>query len=212
LYTPAHFTEHDESVLNALIRARPFATLVANTPRGLDAHHLPLLLVESNPARIALQGHVAKANPLWRELSDNSEVLAIFHGPQHYVSPSWYPSKREHGKVVPTWNYIVVHARGTITWTSDSAWLRDFLERLTRPHEAARSDPWRIDDAPADFIDQNLQGIVGFEVEVRELIGKWKLSQNRGAEDRSGVAAGLLAEHDEQATALANAMRDREAP
>ena len=210
MHVPEQFAERREHVLRALIAVRPFATLVASTARGLEANQLPLLLDDSQPGRLRLQGHVAKANPIWRDSSDGSEVLAIFQGPQHYVSPSWYPSKREHGKAVPTWNYVVVHARGTIHWTQDAAWLRSFLERLTSAHEAARPEPWHVDDAPAEYVARNLEAIVGLEIEVRELVGKWKLNQNKSAADRAGVIAGLSAEQNDDAAALARAMRERE--
>jgi transcriptional regulator len=205
-----HFAEQREPVLRELIKARPLATLIVSTPRGLDAQHLPLLLDETRASPGALQGHVAKANLVWSEVASGAEVLAVFHGPQHYVSPSWYPSKREHGKVVPTWNYVVVHARGTITWNTDSAWLRALLERTTSFQESPRPEPWRIDEAPASFVDRNIEAIVGLEIAVHELTGKWKLSQNRSAADRSGVVAGLLAEGGDDAVNLANLMRDRD--
>jgi transcriptional regulator len=210
VYTPVHFAEQREPVLRELIKARPLATLIVSTPRGLDAQHLPLLLDETRASPGALQGHVAKANLVWSEVASGAEVLAVFHGPQHYVSPSWYPSKREHGKVVPTWNYVVVHARGTITWNTDSAWLRALLERTTSSQESPRPEPWRIDEAPASFVDRNIEAIVGLEIAVHELTGKWKLSQNRSAADRSGVVAGLLAEGGDDAVDLANLMRDRD--
>lgn len=210
MYTPTHFAEQREPVLRELIKARPLATLIVSTPRGLDAQHLPLLLDESRAPLRALQGHVAKANPVWSEVADSTEVLAVFNGPQHYVSPSWYPSKREHGRVVPTWNYVVVHARGTITWKPDSAWLRALLERTTSSQESKRHEPWRVDEAPANFVERNIEAIVGLEITVHELTGKWKLSQNRSAADRSGVIAGLLAEGGDDAVDLANLMRDRD--
>jgi transcriptional regulator len=149
-----------------------------------------------------LRGHVARANPLWQEFADGGEVLAIFHGPQAYVSPSWYPSKAEHGKVVPTWNYAVVHARGPLAVIDDPAWLRAFVGSLTAAHEAGRQPPWAVDDAPPEFVDQMLGAIVGFEIAITSLVGKWKASPNRSASDRTGVIDGLLREHDDASAAL----------
>jgi transcriptional regulator len=133
---------------------------------------------------------VARANPLWQKVSDGSDVLAIFQGPNRYISPKWYPSKQEHGRVVPTWNYLVVHGRGRITWHHDLNWLRKLLEALTDVHEDSEL-PWRVSDAPEDFVERMLSAIVGFEIRIADLKGMWKLSQNRSAEDRLGVIAGL---------------------
>lgn len=190
MYTPSHFEESRRSILHSFVRARPLAALVAQTSQGLTAEHVPLLIQESGEGNGVLQGHVARANPFWQEVSDGSEVLVIFQGPNGYISPRWYPSKREHGKVVPTWNYLVVQARGRIQWHEEPAWLRAHLEATTNTHERA-SEPWRISDAPTDFIERMLLGIVGFEIPMSELKGKWKLSQNRSEGDRRGVIAGL---------------------
>src|SRR5262249_8993419 len=137
---------------------------------------------------------VARANPVWRTLADARESAAIFRGPDAYVSPSWYPSKREHGKVVPTWNYAVVHAFGTARAIHDHGWLLALVERLTQRHETGRAEPWQVSDAPADYIARRLDAIVGIELPIRRLEGKWKVSQNQAAPDRLGIAAGLRAE------------------
>ncbi|WP_310451525.1 FMN-binding negative transcriptional regulator [Sulfuritalea sp.] len=190
MYLPAHFEESRSEVLHQLLRAQPFATLVTQGADGLAADHLPLHLEPEVGPCGALHGHVARANPLWQQAAD-SEVLAIFHGPQAYVTPSWYPSKREHGKAVPTWNYVVVHARGTLRAIDDAAWLRRQLEALVAEHEAGFAEPWQIADAPPDYIDKMLTAIVGIEIVITSLVGKWKISQNQPAANRAGVVAGL---------------------
>jgi transcriptional regulator len=203
MYLPAHFTETRAAVLHDAIRAHPLATLAMSTPHGLDAEHVPLEIDAEPAPHGTLRGHLARANPAWRECAADGAVLAVFQGPQGYVTPSWYASKREHGKVVPTWNYIVVHAHGALRVVDDAAWLRAFLARLTARHEAGRERPWRIEDAPADFIERQLRAVVGIEIAITRLAGKWKVSQNRGAPDRAGVAAGLRAGGGEQALAMA---------
>lgn len=187
MYCPAHFNQPDIAALHALMRARPLATLVTHGPDGLDANHVPLLLA-SDPAPLgALRGHVARANPLWREKA----VLAIFHGADAYVTPAWYPSKAEHGRAVPTWNYAVVHAHGRLTAIDDAHWLRAHLEALTAQQEAAFVAPWAVSDAPHAFIDQLIGAVVGIEIAITRLEGKWKASQNQPPRNRAGVAAGL---------------------
>lgn len=185
MYLPAHFEQHDTAALHALMRERPLATLIVATPDGPSADLIPLML--SDDAR-SLQGHVARANPLWRH-ADGTPVLAVFQGPEAYISPGWYASKREHGKVVPTWNYTMVQARGTLRAVPDAPWLRALVGRLTAHHEAAQAAPWSVDDAPEEFVQQMLRAIVGIEVTLDSLRGKWKVSQNRSDADRAGVAA-----------------------
>jgi transcriptional regulator len=201
MYLPADFQETRLPILQALISAHPLATLVAVTADGLVANHIPLLL-DATAERTALRGHIARANPLWKQLADGAEVLAVFHGPEHYISPRWYPSKREHGQVVPTWNYAVVHARGALTWHHDEAWLRGLLEALTSRHESRFAEPWHVSDAPAEYLRKMLGAIVGFDVQLRELTGKWKASQNRSEADVQGVIAGLTALDDPPARAM----------
>jgi transcriptional regulator len=185
------------------MRGFPLATLVAMTPRGLDANHLPLVLDESRGELGALRGHVARSNPLWREVAAGSEVLAIFHGDNRYISPSWYPTKREHGKVVPTWNYAVVHVRGSIAWHDDPGWLGELVETLTNLHESASATPWRVADAPREFVERQLGNIVGFEIPIAALEGKWKVSQNRTPAERAAVVAELRARGDAVSVAMA---------
>jgi len=208
VYTPAQFAEPRLSELQELIRTRPFATVVASSAQGLEAEHLPLLLDASRGSYGVLQGHVARANPIWQSLGEGTQVLAIFQGPHHYISPSWYPAKAEHGRVVPTWNYVVVHGYGTLSWIHDPDWLRDLLDRLTNSQEAEREQPWHLDDAPPEFVTRMLEGIVGFEISLSALDGKCKLSQNRSAPDQAGVVAGLLAESNDMAIDIAHRMRN----
>ena len=196
MYIPDHFREDRPDVLHDAMRQIGFATLVT---QGLDANHLPML-PEAKGERSVLRGHVARANPVWK--SGPGEALAIFLGPHAYVSPNWYPSKAETGKAVPTWNYITVHARGTIAWIQDGDWLRAHVGALSATHEAGRENPWAITDAPASYIDSMLRAIVGFELSIAKLEGKWKLTQNRDAADRAGVREGLLRDGHEDLSRL----------
>jgi transcriptional regulator len=191
LYLPAYFEESRTDVLHGLMRARPLATLVTLSDSGLLANHVPVETVSEPLPHGMLRGHIARANPLWREYRAGAEALAIFQGPQAYISPSFYPSKQETGEVVPTWNYAVVHARGTLRFVHDGAWLRALVSRLTDAHEAQRQMPWKIDDAPPHYIEKMLTLIVGFEFSITALTGKWKLSQNHPTANRLGVQKGL---------------------
>ena len=191
MYLPTHFAQPDVDTLHALMRAHPLATLVTLGAQGLDANPVPLMWVDDGTPHGVLRGHVARANPVWREAAPGAEALAIFHGPNAYISPSWYPSKRETGKVVPTWNYAVVHARGALRVIDDAAWLRGLVETLTRTHEAGMPQPWAVGDAPPDYIARMLGAIVGIELALTSLQGKWKTSQNQPAANRAGVVEGL---------------------
>ncbi|MEF7612391.1 FMN-binding negative transcriptional regulator [Aquincola sp. MAHUQ-54] len=204
MYQPRHFEQPDTAALHALMRERPLATLVVHTPAsGLQANLLPLLLDPEAGPHGTLRGHVARANGLWRDAAGGIEALALFQGAQAYVSPAWYPGKQEHGKVVPTWNYAVVEARGVLAAVDDAAWLRRLVGELTQVHEAGRAQPWSVDDAPADYVDQMLRAIVGIELRLTALTGKWKVSQNRSDADRLGVAAGLASLQTADAAAMA---------
>jgi transcriptional regulator len=208
MYLPKHFEEARPEVLHALIRARPLAALVTLTAHGLEANHIPFE-VDPEPAPLGtLRGHVARANPVWRDFSPGVDVLAIFQGPDAYVSPSWYPSKQDGGKVVPTWNYAVVHACGPLRVIDDANWLRRFVAKLTDRHESQRAAPWKVTDAPADYVEKMVGAIVGIEIPVARLAGKWKLSQNRPARDREGVVQGLLAEDRDVTAAMADMVRE----
>jgi len=203
MYQPRHFVETRVAVMHDLMRAYPLAAIVTTTAAGPAADHVPLE-IDPEPAPYGtLRGHVARANPMWREHAPATPVLAIFQGPQAYVSPSAYATKRETGKVVPTWNYAVVHARCTLRAIDDPAWLRGLVERLTRRHESGRSVPWQVADAPPDYVEQMLRAIVGLELVIAELAGKWKVSQNRPGRDRAGVVEDLGRRGDENAAAMA---------
>jgi len=194
MYLPKHFEETRSEALHELIRAHPLGMLVTLNGAGLQANSVPFIL-DADPAGGPgiLRAHVARANPLWRETRGDVEALVVFQGPQAYISPGWYASKAEHGKVVPTWNYVMVQARGTLRAVDDADWLRAFVTRLTTRHEAVQAQPWAVTDAPADYIDTMLRAIVGIEIPLTALTGKWKVSQNRPAADRAGVVAGLTA-------------------
>lgn len=189
MYLPTHFAETDPARLHALMHAHPLALLVVVADGQAVADPVPLEYDPGAGPLGTLRGHVARPNPLARR--GGSEVLAVFSGPQAYVSPGFYASKREHGKVVPTWNYAVVQARGTLHTVDDAPWLRALVGRLTHRHEAPRPAPWAVDDAPTDYVAQMLRAIVGIEIPLAALAGKFKLSQNRSAADREGVLQGL---------------------
>jgi transcriptional regulator len=190
MYIPQYFAETRVEVLHDFIEQNSLAAIVTSTPAGLTANHIPLLLDRDAGKLI---GHISRANPMRADVIPDSEALAIFTGFNHYVSPSWYPSKQEHGRVVPTWNYAVVHAYGKLSFFDDAQRLREVVERLTRTHEAQFAEPWNVDDAPAQFVDGLLRAIVGFELKISRLEGKWKNSQNRNEADQAGVAAALKA-------------------
>jgi len=210
LYLPAFFSETRIDVLHALMRARPLATLVAQCESGLLANHVPLETQAEPQPLGSIRGHIARANPLWREYREGAPAMAIFQGPQVYISPSFYPSKAQTGEVVPTWDYAVVHAHGTLRFIHDAGWLKDFVARLTDTHEAPRSQPWKIDDAPAAYIDRMLGLIVGFEFSISSLTGKWKVSQNRAHADRQGVVSNLQDANDAESHEIAAMLASRD--
>ncbi|MER9069077.1 FMN-binding negative transcriptional regulator [Mesorhizobium sp. M0902] len=196
MYQPPHFQETRQDVLHGLIRAHPLGLLVSNGVEGPVANAIPFLLDADVPPNGRLRAHLAKANPQWRLLADNplARVLVVFQGADAYVTPSWYETKRETGKVVPTWNYAIVQVRGIVTVIEDQDWLAEQISDLTMSQEGSRSAPWAVTDAPAPFIQSQIKGIVGLEIEITEISGKWKVSQNRPAADRVGVAEGLESE------------------
>ncbi|MER8397323.1 FMN-binding negative transcriptional regulator [Mesorhizobium sp. M0306] len=196
MYQPPHFQETRQDVLHGLIRAHPLGLLVSNGTEGPVANAIPFLLDAGVPPNGRLRAHLAKANPQWRLLADNplAPVLVVFQGADAYVTPSWYETKRETGKVVPTWNYAIVQVRGIVTVIEDQDWLAEQISDLTMSQEGSRSAPWAVTDAPAPFIQSQIKGIVGLEIAITEISGKWKVSQNRPAADRVGVAEGLESE------------------
>jgi transcriptional regulator len=209
MYNPPAFREDRPEVLREIMRAARLALLVSAAPDGgaPEATHLPLVLDAEEGPHGTLYGHVAKANPHWKGLATAGVARAIFPGPEAYVSPSLYASKQEHGRVVPTWNYVAVHAIGPVEVIEDSARLHALVSRLTDRHEAARAEPWAVTDAPEPFVASQLKGIVGVVLRIETLIGKRKLSQNRPEADRDGVRAGLSASADPADRAVAEAMR-----
>jgi transcriptional regulator len=206
VYLPKHFEETRAEVLHELLRAHPLGLLVTQPGGELRADSIPFMLDAQRGPHGTLVAHVARANTLWRDAADG-QALIVFQGAQAYVSPSAYPSKAEHGKVVPTWNYIMVQARGRLRAIDDPAWLHALVSRLTDRHEANRPAPWEVGDAPPDYIEKMLGAIVGIEIEIEAIAGKWKVSQNRSAADRDGVARTLAAEGG-AAAAMAQAVRD----
>ena len=205
MYLPAHFAEPRQDELHRLIQAHPLGTLVSHGADGLDANHLPFLLDAQAGEAGTLLAHVARANPLWQTLAEGAPVLVVFHGPQGYISPSWYPGKQDAHRRVPTWNYEVVHAHGTLHVHEDEKFLRRVLALLTRTHEAAEPQPWKMGDAPADYLAEQLQRIVGIEVRISRLVGKRKLNQHHELRDREGAVQALDARGQ---SPLAQAMRD----
>lgn len=186
MYIPKHFAEDDVAEMHALMRANPLATLVTHGPDGLNANHIPLLLADGS-----LQGHVARANPLWKPGQVEGEVLVVFHGDESYISPSGYATKAEHGKVVPTWNYTAVHAYGELRVIDDPRWIFAQISALTAANEAALPQPWAVTDAPADYIEKMLGAVVGIEITITRLLGKWKVSQNQPAVNQASLIAAL---------------------
>ncbi|MER8373796.1 FMN-binding negative transcriptional regulator [Mesorhizobium sp. M1406] len=196
MYEPPHFRETRPDILHGLIRAHPLGLLISNGPEGPVANAIPFLLDADVGPNGRLRAHLARANPQWRLLADNpaSPVLVVFQGSDAYVTPSWYETKRETGKVVPTWNYAIVQVRGTVTVMDDQDWLARQIADLTASQEGTRETPWAVTDAPAPFIQSQIKGIIGLEIEISEIHGKWKVSQNRPVADRVGVAQGLESE------------------
>ena len=207
MYNPPTFRDEDRGSLFATIRAARLALLVSAADGVPDATHLPMVLDAEDGPQGTLLAHLARANPHWKGLARAGRARAIFTGPEAYVSPAFYPAKQEHGRVVPTWNYVAVHAIGSVEVVEDPARLRAIVARLTDEQEAARPDPWAVDDAPEEFVQAQLKGIVGVVLRIEQLIGKRKLSQNRAEPDRDGVVAGLSASADPRDRAVAEAMR-----
>jgi len=206
MYQPPHFREDRRAVQHALIRAHPLGLIISAGPGGLQANLIPFLIDSAAYDKGTLLAHLARANPQLQELARVEECLVVFQGSQQYITPSWYATKQETGKVVPTWNYMTVHAWGRPQVIDDVDWLRQQVGALTRSQETARDTPWAVDDAPADFIAAQLKAIVGLEIPIARIEGKWKVSQNRPAVDQAGVIEGLRGE---RADHMANAVAER---
>jgi transcriptional regulator len=211
MYSPSQFEETRIEVLHGLIRDHPLATLITYGPDGLEANHIPFE-IHPDPAPFGtLRAHVARANTVWRDFCADTGALVVFQGPSAYITPSWYAAKRETGKVVPTYNYAVVHASGSMRAIEDRDWLRALVERLTNRFEAARTQPWHVADAPPDFVENLLGAIVGLEIPVARLVGKWKMSQNRPATDIDGIVQGLRERGEDNVAAVGKLVDERNA-
>ncbi|QXW30237.1 FMN-binding negative transcriptional regulator [Aeromonas sanarellii] len=209
MYLPPHFAVTEPAALHQLIRAHPLGALVTHGELGLDANHLPFELDAGEGGQGVLRAHVARNNPLWQEVKDGDEVLVIFRAAEGYISPSWYPGKQVHHQQVPTWNYAVVHAHGRIRVRDDARFVRRLLATLTRTQEAAEPRPWKMADVPRDYLEAMVAAVVGIEIEIDRLVGKFKLSQNKEAADRQGAIAALLQRGQE---ALGEAMQSPPPP
>ena len=207
MYVQDLFAEHRQAELFALIAQHPLGAVVTTRSSGVEVDHLPCSTHPEIGAQGTIRCHVARGNPLWRALIENNSVMIVFQGPNAYISPTWMPGRKRHGKVAPSWNYAVVHAYGSARVIEDAAWLRKHLRDLSAPQEAHRSDRWSLDEAPEEFVAQLLNYIVGIEITVERLVGKWFVGQQRSPSDREGVMSGLLQESTEAATAIAAMMR-----
>jgi transcriptional regulator len=210
MYQPLPHRQEQLEAQHALIRSHPFGLLISYGAQGLEANAIPFLIDPQASKFGTLQAHMARANGQWRSLNEASEVLVIFQGADHYITPSWYATKRDTGKVVPTWNYVMVQARGRPRVIEDPVWLRRQIEALTGKQESARPAPWAVGDAPEAFVEAQIKAIVGVEIEIADIAGKWKASQNRPAADRAGVMAGLEAMGDEASREMAAIVREAE--
>ncbi len=204
MYVPKVFAEDRLEVLQTMIQTHPLATLIVSTEQGLEANHFPMVLHTELSEKGTLRAHIARANPLWKLLKPNSESLAIFQGDHTYISPSWYPTKQETGKAVPTWNYVAVHAYGNIKIIEDSDWLYAHLTALSDRHEANFPEPWAVTDAPENYIEKMIKAIVGIELPINRITGKWKISQNQPEGNQQGVMTGLNATQQPNAVKMAS--------
>ncbi len=211
MYEPPHFIETRDSVLHSLITSEPLGLLVSNGPDGPVADPIPFTLHENEGEHGILRAHLARSNPHWQLMASQPDlpVLVVFQGPQAYVTPSWYPTKAETGKVVPTWNYVTVQVSGLATIHPDPQWLLAQVNRLTESHEQAMPKPWAVNDAPDDFVSQQLRAIIGIEIVIAQISGKWKASQNRSAADKAGVAQGMILQPKEQQKQMAALVQQR---
>ena len=206
MHIPKKFRQVDTNKLIALIKDFPFATLIGSNESGAQVMHLPLLIKNEDEQSVTLNGHIAKVNPFWQQIKQGDKVVAVFHGPNCYISPNHYPTKLEHGKAVPTWNYVVVHAEGNIKFCHDEEWLHSHIDELSQQHEQKSEKPWSINDAPEDYIQKMLPAIVGIEISINNIEGQWKLSQNQPEKNQQGVIQGLMDSENPNAQAIAKMM------
>ena len=204
MYIPKFNEDKDISVLHSLMRSKPLGIWSAIVDGKIVINHIPFVLHENRGDFGTLVGHVARTNTIWRDLPNNSNSAVVFQGDQAYITPSWYPSKHKHGKAVPTWNYVVVHAHGIPTAIEDPEWLLQHLNELTDIHESEQKLPWKVSDAPDDFIEQLSGAIVGIEIPIKQLTGKWKLGQNRPEPDQLGMIAGLISSENPESLGIAS--------
>jgi transcriptional regulator len=209
MYIPPCNAETDLASLQSLIAAHPLGAWVTQSSTGLTANHIPFLIDRSRGPFGCLRAHVARANPIWRELSAGQESLVIFQGPQSYITPNWYPTHSSSGQVVPTWNYVLVHARGIAQVHQDPDWILKAISDLSAQQEAGQASPWKVADAPADYIERLARAVVGIEIPLDSLIGKWKLSQDEAHADRLGTVAGLNSQRDANSEAMADLVQSR---
>lgn len=209
MYQPPHFNEDSPLAMQGLIRAFPLGLLITGAQGELVANPIPFILDPEAQEQGVLRCHVARANPQWKVIGEGLDALVVFQGAQHYVHPGWYETKRETGNVVPTWNYAMVQVKGRARVMDDAAWLSRQIRDLTEMMEGAYPKPWAVDDAPAPYIDAQMRGIIGIEIEIAAMMGKWKVSQNRNEADREGVVEGLRKQSDEEAEAMAALVEDR---
>lgn len=209
MYEPTHFVEADIDKLHGFIRSCPLGLLISSDTSGVQANPLPFLLDSDSGEKGTLRAHLARANPQWQHIEDGALVLVVFQGPDAYVTPSWYATKKEHGKVVPTWNYAMVQVRGTAKVTHDQDWLHAQISALTSIHENGRADAWAVSDAPERYIEMQKRGIVGLEIAIEDIRGKWKVSQNRSKADQAGVADGYETVEREDMATLVREKMDR---
>ena len=210
MYAPGPFQETRTDVMLEAIRAAQLATLITPVDGALHITHVPMLATLTASGGWRLEAHLARGNPHHAALAERPETVAIFHGPQAYVSPGWYASKAEHGKVVPTWNYIIVHVHGRLEAIDDTVWLEDQVRRVTARNEDGRADPWSVDDSPRDYFEGMLRGIVGVRLDVTRMEGVWKMQQHRSQADRAGLIKGFAAESDPAARAVGQVMTELE--
>jgi transcriptional regulator len=208
MHIPSKFKQNDESQLMALMREYPFATLVTRYESSIEATHLPVIIAKVEGKNI-IQAHIAKANKIWKSVKDGSEILLIFNGPNCYVSPNYYPTKAEAGKAVPTWNYVVVHVKGSISFIHDEKWIYNMIDSLTKEHESKQKMPWSISDAPDAYIKKMLPAIVGIEISIDSIEGQWKLSQNQPEVNKFGVVEGLSEKSDDHECEIAKLIKSQ---
>lgn len=206
MHIPDKFKQTEEEQLKELIREYPFSTLITHTESGIEANHLPVTLTNID-GKDVIHAHIAKANALWKSVQNGAEILLIFNGPNCYISPNYYPTKKESGKAVPTWNYVVVHVKGKISFIHDESWIYSMLDTLTSEHESHQEEPWSITDAPDTYIKKMLSAIVGIEITIDSIEGKWKLSQNQPEINKLGVIKGLLDKAEQNEVNLAERIK-----